>query len=156
MAAGAGKRGVAVTVDSWLDAWAHWSGGAGLPHLPLGLHVSPATGSSPHETLAALHMTLAEDQIYDSINELALALQAQLDAFSPWQSHNPAHKPLVSGFISESSGPRWAPRKSSSCSTPVPLTASSVLSWHTCLASHFRLSLVSLLSAWRPQTPHAR
>ena len=86
--------------------WARWSGTAGLPHLPRGLHVPHTAGTSPHEPLAALRLALAADKIYDSVDDLARALQAQLATFAPWQRSDPAYKPLVTGFIWTPAGPR--------------------------------------------------
>ena len=105
-AAGGGAGAAAVSVGGGFDVWARWSGTAGLPHLPRGLHVPHTAGTSPHEPLAALRLALAADKIYDSVDDLARALQAQLATFAPWQRSDPAYKPLVTGFIWTPAGPR--------------------------------------------------
>jgi len=87
-------------------AWTLWSRNAGLPHLPRGLHVDSLPSTSPHDTLAALHSALAADRVYDSVDELTRALQAQQATFAPWLQRDPAFKPIVSGFVQTSAGLR--------------------------------------------------
>ena len=70
------------------------------------MHVASQPTTSPHETLAALRSALAADQIYDSVEELALALHAQQATFAPWLRRDPPFKPIVSGFIRTPEGLR--------------------------------------------------
>ena len=49
---------------------------------------------------------LAAEQIRDSVDALARALPAQLSAFEPWRRRDPAFKPIASGSIWTSAGPR--------------------------------------------------
>jgi transposase InsO family protein len=46
------------------------------------------------------------EHVYESVDALAYALQAQLPSFAPWQRRDPSFKPIVSGFIWTASGPR--------------------------------------------------
>ena len=78
----------------------------GLPHLPRGQLAPAHPGASPQEALGALRLALAADQVYDSVEALAHALQAQLPTFTPWQRHDPSFKPIVSGVVWTSAGPR--------------------------------------------------
>ena len=65
--------------------------------------------------------TLAAEQVYDPIDALAPALQAQRSAFEPRRRRDPAVRPGVFGFS-------WTPSGSPGCSIQAPRTASPVRS----------------------------
>ena len=75
-----------------LPGWTHWERRLGL-HLPRG-RLAPAP---PEASPRALRLAPAADKVYDSVEALAHALQAQLPTFTPWQRHDPSFKPIVSG-----------------------------------------------------------
>ena len=78
----------------------------GLQHLPRGRLAPALPEASPQEALGALRLALAADQVFDSVEALAYALQAQLPTLTPWQRHDPSFKPIVSGVVWTSAGPR--------------------------------------------------
>ena len=55
--------------------------------------------ASPQEALGALWVALAADQVHDSVEALAHALQTQLPTFTPWQRHDASFRPIVSGVV---------------------------------------------------------
>ena len=59
---------------------------------------APAT-TSPNEALTTVRMALAADQVYESVDALAYALQTQATSFAPWQRRDPSFRPVVSGYI---------------------------------------------------------
>ena len=81
---------------------------------PLGAPNGPAAplpraaGPSPPRSVPSRSSwrPAAADQVYDSVEALAHALQAQLPTFTPWQRHDPSFKPIVSGAVWTSAGPR--------------------------------------------------
>ena len=75
-------------------------------------------------TLGNLRLAVAAEHVYESVDALACALQAQLASFAPWQRRDPSYKPIVSGFIWTAAGPRRV-----TLMLPAPRTASSVRSW---------------------------
>jgi len=86
--------------------WTQWTGTGGLPHRPRGLPPPAPATSSASECLADLSLTVATERVYDAVDDLARALLAQRDAYTPWQRRDPAFKPVVSGFLWTPSGPR--------------------------------------------------
>ena len=75
-----------------LPGWTYWERRLGLPHLPRGRLAPAHPEASPQEALGALRLALATDQVYDSVEALAHALQAQLPTFTPGQRHDPSFK----------------------------------------------------------------
>ena len=57
-------------------------------------------------TINNLRLALAAGQVYESVDALADALQAQLASFVPWRRRDASYKPIVSGFIWTPAGPR--------------------------------------------------
>ena len=86
--------------------WTQWTGTGGLPHRPRGLPPPAPATSSASECLADLSLAVATERVYDAVDDLARALLAQRDAYTPWQRRDPAFKPVVSGFLWTPSGPR--------------------------------------------------
>ena len=73
---GAPAQGKGGDPPTALPGWTHWERRMGLPHLPRGQLAPAHPGASPQEALGALRLALAADQVYDSVEALAHALQA--------------------------------------------------------------------------------
>ena len=94
--------------------WLPWHTSQGTPYQPRSTGHDTAYPASwdARRTADDYAARLAADRVYDSIDELALAMQAQLAAlagspeFLPWRRNNPEFKPLLSGFIATAQGPR--------------------------------------------------
>ena len=86
--------------------WARWDSAAGLPHVPRGLPAPAPPEEAPQTTLSNLRLAVAAEHVYESVDALACALQAQLLSFAPWQRRDPSFKPIISGFIWTTAGPR--------------------------------------------------
>jgi hypothetical protein len=63
-------------------AWARWGSSSGLPHVPRGLP-APAPEEAPRTTVDKLRLAMTAEHVYESVDALAYALQAQLDSLSP-------------------------------------------------------------------------
>jgi hypothetical protein len=61
---------------------------------------------APQTTVDNLRLAMAAEHVYESVDALAYALQAQLSSFAPWRRRDPPCKPLVSGWAWTSAGPR--------------------------------------------------
>jgi hypothetical protein len=49
---------------------------------------------------------MAAEHVYESVDAVAFALQAQLASFVPWRRQDPPCKPIVSGWVWTPAGPR--------------------------------------------------
>ena len=97
-----------------LHSWSPWHTSQGTPHRPRSYDRWEG-GSRPWEAKLAINdLEAARDanQVYDSIEELAKAMQAQLAVladsaeFQPWRRNNPEFKPRLSGFLATAQGVR--------------------------------------------------
>ena len=94
--------------------WLPWHTSQGMPYQPRSSGHDTAYPASwdARQTADDYAARLAADRVYDSIDELAFVMQAQLAAlagspeFLPWRRNNPEFKPLLSGFIATAQGPR--------------------------------------------------
>ena len=89
-----------------LGPWSRWDGRSGLPHVPRGLPAPAPPEETPQTTINNIRLALAAGQVYESVDALADALQAQLASFVPWRRRDASYKPIVSGFIWTPAGPR--------------------------------------------------
>ena len=62
----------------------------GLPHLARRLLARAPHEAFPQQAISALRLALAAEKVYDSVDALARARQAQLPIFTPRQRHDPA------------------------------------------------------------------
>jgi hypothetical protein len=93
--------------------WTHWDSSRGLPPRPRGF-ASVGGAWDARAALADLRAAQDADKVYDSVDALAAAMQAQLAAlagaaeFLPWVRANPAFrvKPRLSGRLSTAQGVR--------------------------------------------------
>ena len=53
---------------------------------------------------------MAAESVYESVDALASALQAQRASFVPWRRQESASKPIISGWIWAPAGPRRVTR----------------------------------------------
>ena len=94
--------------------WAPWNRSAGSPPRPrTGCRVGACAGSWDARALADdLAAGLAADRVYDPVDELPRAMQAQLatlagsPAFPVWSRPDPTFKPRLSGFLATPQGTR--------------------------------------------------
>ena len=86
-----------------LPGWTHWERRKGLPHLPRWRLVPAPPETSPQDALGVLLLALAADQVYDSVDSLAHALQAQPSRHGRAMTHH------SSSWSPGSSGPPPAP-----------------------------------------------
>ena len=82
-----------------LGPWSRWDGRSGLPHVPRGLPAPAPPEETPQTTINNIRLALAAGQVYESVDALADAVQAQLASFVPWRRRDASYKPIVSGFI---------------------------------------------------------
>ena len=131
-AAGGGDPAPSSCSPGGRDPWPRWGGasGSGLPQMPRGLPPPPAPVETPKATLDTLRLHFAAEQIYDSVDALARALQTQLFTL-PWRRRDPALKPSP-----VSSGPQPGHRARSptpampGCAPRRSLSSSSIPSPH--------------------------
>ncbi len=64
-----------------------------------------ASGRSGLGGMAAMRMMMATEAGHNAVDDLARALDAHKAAFTPWQRHDPAFKPVIIGFIWARVGP---------------------------------------------------
>ena len=106
--------GTAPTVSA---GWTHWDRTRGTPHRPRALRPSGTLDATarawhPQAVLDDLTAALAAERVYDSIDDLAATMQAQLAqlagqaAFRPWLRLNPEFKPRLSGLVATPAGVR--------------------------------------------------
>jgi len=97
------------------QGWSTWDTSQGTPHRPRGFERGSAVEERPDDPKAAaddLAAAWAANQVYDSVEELAHALHAQLATlrgaheYRPWMRLEPPFKPRLSGFLATASGVR--------------------------------------------------
>ena len=86
-------------------SWHHWERAAGQPFPSAGV-APPADSPDPRQALDALRAAHQVEQVYESVEALARALQVQLEGFRPWRRDGLGAKPKVSGLIMTAMGPR--------------------------------------------------
>ena len=145
-----GKGGDPPRVQPALTGWTLWERQLALPHLSRGRLAPAPPEASPQKALGSLRLALSADQVYDSVEVLAHALQAQLPTFTPWQRHDPSFKRIVSWVVWTSAGPRQV-----TIMLDTGATASSVLSLPAYSTSPSRRRQAPWPSAWRRPTPLA-
>ena len=94
--------------------WSRWDSSQGTPHRPRSFERG-TVGPGLEDAKAAaddLQAAWAANRVYDSVEELACAMQAQLAAmagaaeFRPWMRPDPPFKPRLSGFLATAKGIR--------------------------------------------------
>jgi hypothetical protein len=98
------------------QSWSHWDTSQGTPHRPRSFARGPGIGPDPGDAKAAaddLAAAWAANQVYNSVEELAHALHAQLAVlagaigeYRPWMRPEPPFKPRLSGFLATAGGIR--------------------------------------------------
>ena len=116
------------TTDEWLppraflppetpppvpSCWSPWASSQGTPPRPRHSSAGPGAGSwDPQRALDDLRAAQAADRVYDSMDDLAAALHAQLATlkdlpeFRAWRRSHPEFKPRLSGSLMTAQGPR--------------------------------------------------
>ena len=93
--------------------WVPWDASQGTPHRPRSFERS--VSAEPGDAKAAANDLAAAwtaNQVYDSVEDLAMAMQAQLAAlagaaeFRTWTRPDPQFKPRLAGFLATASGVR--------------------------------------------------
>ena len=99
------------TVPPTPRGWSPWDASQGTPHRPRSFARWSGTGGAK-AAADDLHAAWTANQVYDSVEALAGALQAQLATlagaaeFLPWQRPDPQFKPRLSGFLATATGVR--------------------------------------------------
>ncbi len=67
--------------------------------IPRGLPAPAPPDEAPQTTVDNLRLAMAAEHVYEPVNALALALQAQMASFAPWRRQDPPCKPVDSGWV---------------------------------------------------------